>query len=66
MPPNKIAVAYRIPMTITKVIVFPNGNAYPVCPHCNISLEREFQNYCDRCGQALNWKQYSNAVISYI
>lgn len=32
--------------------------SYPVCPCCGITLEREYQLHCDRCGQALAWNVY--------
>lgn len=37
--------------------------SYPVCPNCGLTLEREFQNYCDRCGQKLDWRNYQNATM---
>ena len=36
---------------------------YPVCPGCGCTLEREYQNYCDRCGQRLDWDNYDHAAI---
>lgn len=56
---------YRRELLITEVMVFPNGDAYYVCPRCNITLEREFMSYCDRCGQRLGWKEYKKAEIIY-
>lgn len=38
---------------------------FPVCPHCGTSLEREFQAFCDRCGQLLDWHNYCNARLIY-
>ena len=26
-------------------------------------MEREYQPYCDRCGQCLDWSAFSNATI---
>ncbi|GFI62549.1 hypothetical protein IMSAG049_01733 [Clostridiales bacterium] len=57
------AEIYRIPMAVTEVYKFWNGNTYPVCPQCHISLEREYQSYCDRCGQCLDWRSFKNAKI---
>jgi len=57
------AESFRLPMTITEIHLFQNRTAYPVCPRCRITLDREYQAYCDRCGQALNWKSYRSAVI---
>lgn len=53
---------YRTPLRvimIRKVSQF----YYPVCPRCDVSLEREYQAYCDRCGQALSWKGFRNAEL---
>ena len=55
-------------MRVTKVLCFDRGDhcdAFAVCPSCNTTLEREYQNYCDRCGQKLSWKQYSRANVIY-
>ena len=38
---------------------------YPVCPYCKLTLDREYQHFCDRCGQELDWKDYSNAIIIF-
>ncbi len=54
-------ISYRIPMPVTEVRRFqgPSGFiAFPVCPHCEQTMEREFQSYCDRCGQCLDWERF--------
>lgn len=56
---------YRIELLIKEVMVFPNGDAYYVCPRCSITLEREFMTYCNRCGQHLGWKDCRKAKIIY-
>lgn len=38
---------------------------FPICPNCNMTLEREYQAYCDRCGAKLSWKNYNKAEIVY-
>jgi len=58
-------LSFRIPMEVTQVRLFPSDGAYPVCPQCGISLEREYQRFCDRCGQRLNWKSYGKASVIY-
>ncbi len=59
---------HRIPMCVTKMRVIPAANlANPVCPRCNCSLEREYQAFCDRCGQHLLWCRFyreSSIIIS--
>lgn len=49
------------PDTIEPVRVKPNyihaSSAYPVvsCPACGEDICKEFNDYCHRCGQALDW-----------
>ena len=28
-------------------------------------MEREYQSFCDRCGQRLDWSKYENAEVVY-
>ena len=37
--------------------------AYPVCPQCGMTMEREYQAFCDRCGQKLDWSEHAGAVV---
>ena len=57
------AVSFRRPMSIREIKCLRNGDAYPVCPRCHITMEREYQNFCDRCGQALDWDAFEGALI---
>lgn len=50
-------------MIVRQILLFPSGNSFPICPACEITLEREYQKYCDRCGQCLDWKRFDKAVI---
>lgn len=55
-------------MQVAKVFyndMAPAKYSFPICPNCNITLEREYQSYCDRCGQMLSWKGYSQAEVIY-
>lgn len=57
---------YRLPMLVTELMVFSSAfgqTSYYVCPRCDITMEREFQSYCDRCGQKLDWRRYRYAKI---
>lgn len=42
-----------------------NYNSYSVCPRCKATMEREYQSFCDRCGQRLDWSKYENAEVVY-
>jgi len=58
--------SFRIPMPVTQIRCHRCGNyltGFPVCPHCHNTLEWEYQRFCDRCGQCLDWKNYHKAVI---
>ena len=57
--------AYRRPMRVTEYILyqgtFGKESAFFLCPRCDITLEREYQSFCDRCGQRLNWNRLHKA-----
>ncbi len=44
-------------MAVRQTRLFPNGDCYPVCPQCGLTLDREYQVFCDRCGQRLMWRR---------
>ncbi len=56
---------YRFPRAVNEYVLycdaFGTDSAYYFCPHCEITLEREFQAYCDRCGQRLDWRSIHKA-----
>ena len=60
-----ILAGYRMKMPVTEVMCFPDGNGYYVCPRCHVTMEREFMNFCARCGQHLDWKGYKKARVVY-
>ena len=45
-----LSPTYRWPMRVTEVCVYKWGAAYPKCPRCKTTFEREYQRFCDRCG----------------
>ena len=51
-------LGFRIPMWVENRLVFPGGLSYPLCPRCKITMERDYQRFCDRCGQKLAWKSH--------
>lgn len=57
------AVTYRVPLSITKIIVYADDAAYPLCPRCSMGLDREYMAFCDRCGQKLNWGLFKYARV---
>ena len=55
------ASSYRRPMTVREYILYQGTffreSAYFICPRCDVTMEREYQTYCDRCGQCLGWSR---------
>ena len=56
------ALLFRIPAAVTECRAYRSGEAYPVCPTCRSSLDREYMAFCDRCGQRLEWSKYGHAL----
>lgn len=68
VPVKQEEMSYRQPMRISQIRCYRNADTiigFPICPQCNIPLDREYQQYCDRCGQRLNWDQFSEAAIIF-
>lgn len=57
------ADSYRIPMPVREILELPNGYRSAVCPRCKCTLDREYQRFCDRCGQHLLWKFFCSATV---
>lgn len=54
--------AYRIPMRVTAVRSYTASmelSTYSLCPRCLQTIEREYQVFCNHCGQALDWREYT-------
>lgn len=59
-------LSYRQSTPVTHIRCFccTDGlTSYPVCPKCGITINREYQDFCDRCGQKLDWSELENAVV---
>lgn len=66
LPPESEPMVYRVPIPVTAVRVYssdPSSSAYPQCPHCKQPMTREYQAFCENCGQALSWRGFSKAVV---
>ena len=65
-PPQPKDMSFRVPAPVTEVVLLgrgENATSFPVCPRCGTTLEREFQSYCDRCGQCLYWRGLCHASV---
>jgi len=60
-------LSFRAPMPVVEIYIFPSMTgtpAFPVCPRCHCTLEREYIAYCDRCGQRLSWDDFDHAAVT--
>lgn len=60
---------YRRPMAVAEIRFFSRCRgvpAYPVCPRCEKTMEREYIAFCSRCGQKLDWEDFQDARIVYV
>lgn len=62
IPQLQNVISYRYQMEVTEVRLFRSGTSYAVCPRCDASLEREYMQFCNCCGQYLGWKRFNQAV----
>ena len=60
----RAALDYRRPMQVQELARYKSGGTFPVCPRCGSAMEREYQNYCDRCGQRLDWRGLHRARVA--
>ena len=49
---------YHVPREVENIVVYGCNYSFPICPRCEIALERDYQAFCDRCGQKLKWDVY--------
>lgn len=61
-----IAPSYRIPKKVKKIRVHPDNCFFGVCPRCNNSIDREYQTFCNCCGQRLDWSKLDEAEAEWI
>jgi len=59
-----LIIGYRLKAHISEVMMLSDGGYY-ICPRCKVTLERDFQDYCDRCGQHLDWTECRKAKVIY-
>lgn len=50
-------------MPVQALVRYRSGGTFPLCPQCGLPLEREYQSFCDRCGQKLSWKHLNRVPV---
>ena len=61
-----LSPTYRLPRTATAVRIYRDENIFSDCPRCDVCIEREYQWYCHRCGQYLDWSKLEDAEEIFI
>ena len=61
-----LSPTYRWPIRVKAVYSYRSGGEFPQCPRCRITMEREYQLFCDSCGQRLNWSGFDDVEVRYI
>ena len=61
-----LSPTYRLPRTVTAVRIYRDENIFSVCPRCDVCIVREYQGYCHRCGQCLDWSKLEDAEELFI
>ena len=61
-----LSTTYRWPWKVKEVCSYKWGAEFPKCPRCGTTMEREYQLFCDRCGQRLNWSRFDDVEVRYI
>lgn len=59
-------IAFRRSMPVTQIRcshIAYGMTGFPVCPRRGRTMEREYQPYCDRCGQCLDWRDFQKATV---
>lgn len=57
--------SYRVPAPVMRIRQYMNGDTYPICPRCELCLDREYMRFCSNCGQRLDWGLFSLAQVQY-
>ena len=57
------ALQYRLPLPVREILQLSSGGCYPICPRCDMTIDREYMCFCDRCGQHLSWSQFDHADV---
>lgn len=61
-----LSPTYRWPWKVKIVCSYRWGAEFPKCPRCGTTMKREYQLFCNHCGQRLNWSGFDDVEVRYI
>ena len=65
-PSSSLELDFRSPLQVTEMIYLSHMHtAYPRCPRCHASLDREYMAFCNCCGQHLDWAYIDKATVLF-
>ena len=60
------AMSYRTAKIVATYRIFPDHRfgvqTFALCPTCNGDVDRDYQAFCDGCGQKLKWISFRKMV----
>ena len=59
---EKEELSYRIAKPVVHYAIYQHHITCPICPRCAGCLDREYQAFCDDCGQKLDWEIFEYAT----
>ena len=66
-PPSSMSFFYPLPTAgLCAVHIYKDETAYAPCPRCKGIIDREYQFFCDSCGQRIDWFGLDDAKEVYI
>lgn len=61
----KEVATYRRSMEVLQIRVYRKNDAYAIFPRCHSCIDREYINYCNKCGQKMSWNSYYENVVHF-
>ena len=61
-----LSPTYQWPWKVKVVCSYRWDAEFPKYPRCGITMEYEYQLFCDRCAQRLNWSEFDDVEVRHI
>lgn len=61
---TNLALSYRLPMAVREIKRDGHGHRHAVCPRCGALLDHTDKQFCDHCGQHLDWNSFPGPIVN--
>ena len=58
----ELLIEHRAEVQVVRIYGYGN-TAWAICPNCDNAVERDYQMYCEQCGQLLAWNKFSQGRV---